>query len=68
MENFWTFDKFALKDATTFLILNDPDEKTETDLELKRLIVDQFQHKSDLQCWLIDNFKVYYKPLIGYKL
>ena len=60
MDNFWRFDKFTFKDATAFLLFNDPDEGTKTDFELKKLIADQFEDKSDLQLWLIDHFdKVY---------
>ena len=56
MENFWNFDQSAFKDATTLILLNDPHEKIERDLELKKLITDQFNEISDLHFWIISNF------------
>ena len=62
MDNFWTFGQSAFKDATTLILLNDQHEKSEIDLKLKNLIVNQFKKKSDLSFWVINNFdKVHFR-------
>ena len=55
-EYFWKFDQYDFKEATSLLLLNDPNDDEKTEIELKKLITDQFKQNSDLSSWIINNF------------
>ena len=57
MESFWLFDQCAFKDASSFILLDDINDKSETDIGIKKLITEQFDHMSDLHFWIKNNFE-----------
>ena len=61
-EKLWVFDQTDLKDAYTLLLLQNANvekllgsENDKVDLELQRLISDQFQTKMELHSWVIQS-------------
>ena len=59
-EKLWVFDQTDLKDAFTLLLLRNANvekmlenENDKVDLELQRLISDQFQTEMELHSWVI---------------
>ena len=63
-EKLWVFDQTDLKDAFTLLLLRNANvekmlenENDKVDLELQRLISDQFQTEMELHSWVIRTIK-----------
>ena len=61
-EKLWVFDQTDLKDAYTLLLLQNANvekllgsENDKVDLELQRLISDQFQTEMELHSWVIQS-------------
>ena len=54
--NLWQFDQFDFKDVVTFLLLIHKPANNENQLELKKLISNQFENDSDMKLWAMDFF------------
>ena len=52
----WIFDRHDLKDAVTLLLLTDSTEKDVHDMELKKLIILQFEKDLDMKTWAMNLF------------
>ena len=52
----WVFDQHHFKDTVTLLLLNDKKDKDEIDLQLKKLILMQFDNDMDMKTWTMDLF------------
>ena len=54
--NLWEFDQYDFKNAVTFLLLNHKPANNGNDLELKELILCQFENHSDMKLWVMNFF------------